>query len=269
MLSYHRNDAHGIGLKALKIRDDIAEIAVEADLNAVAQVFQIVAREAVDMVHREHREGRGTLAENINIFFVHDVANEGVGREHNAFFDPGRAGGEYYDRALVGIDFVVGEGRVFARRRIFFIDTGEEVLVREVDRMLYLRAVCHDLADILGKCAVIEHHVDIRAVEKLRRFFSGYIGRKRYNDAAAHEYSGDTGYVLIVRLADNGDMHAIFRYASDPAADRFAVRFDADIAALFDRAVSHEFYEYLFSILLRRSAYFPLQKGKSLDEFNL
>lgn len=63
MLSYHRNDAHGVGLKALKIRDDIAEIAVEADLNAVAQVFQIVAREAVDMVHREHREGRGTLAE--------------------------------------------------------------------------------------------------------------------------------------------------------------------------------------------------------------
>ena len=120
--------------------------------------------------------------------------------------------------------------------------------------MLYLRAVCHDLADILGKCAVIEHHVDIRAVEKLRRFFSGYIGRKRYNDAAAHEYSGDTGYVLVVRLADNGDMHALFRYASDPAADRFAVRFDADIAALFDRAVSHEFYEYLFSILLCRSA---------------
>lgn len=40
MLSYHRNDAHGVGLKALKIRDDIAEIAVEADLNAVAQVFR-------------------------------------------------------------------------------------------------------------------------------------------------------------------------------------------------------------------------------------
>ena len=254
MLRYHRDNAHGVGFKALKVRDDFADVAVEADLNAVAQVLQIVAREAVYMVHREHGEGRGPLGEDIDIFLIKNVAYKGIHREHNALFDSRCSGGEDYDRTLFGIGLIVGERSEFTALRIFFIDIREEMLIGKVNRVLYLRAVGANLVDVLLKSAVIEHHVDICAVEKLGSLFCGDVGRKRDNNVSAEQHSGNAGYVFIVGLADNGDVHTVFRYASQPAANRFAVCLNADIAALFDCIVAHEFYKRLFSVLLCRSA---------------